>query len=292
VPADRLACRLGDTGRDAGASWWQVYLHFTSWPDAENVAASSLAPILKQAEASGLISSWWFIRKHPCWRLRLRPGANVRDMSEMKAGVSAALDQVTADGLIERWRPGIYEPETAAFGGQAGIDAAHDLFHADSRAILNLPGHGSTTIGRRELSILLCGVLLRAAGLEWYEQGDVWHLVAQERPLPGHVTADGLDSMADDVTRLIRADTTAGGPLLGAGGSLAFAADWAAAFRRAGAALGAATRAGTLDRGIRHVLAYHVIFHWNRLGLPALTQGVLARATYSAITAHEGASWC
>lgn len=283
MPADRLARRLGDAGRDAGAGWWQVYLHFSSWSDAENVAASSLAPILRQAERSGLIGAWWFIRKHPCWRLRLHPGANVREMNEMKAGIGTALNEVTADGLIEHWRPGIYEPETAAFGGHAGIDIAHDLFHADSRAILDLPSHGGTAIGRRELSILLSGVLLRAAGLEWYEQGDVWHLVAQDRPLPGDAAANRLDSMADDVTRLVRADTTAGGPLLGVGGSLAFAADWAAAFRRAGAALGSAARSGTLDRGVRHVLAYHVIFHWNRLGLPAQTQGVLTRATYSAI---------
>lgn len=48
-------------------------------------------------------------------------------------------------------------------------------------------------------------------------------------------------------------------------------------------ALGNAVQAGTLDRGLRQVLSYHVIFHWNRLGLSMRGQSVLAWAARAAI---------
>jgi hypothetical protein len=38
-----------------------------------------------------------------------------------------------------------------------------------------------------------------------------------------------------------------------------------------------------LTRGIRAVITLHVIFHWNRIGLPATTQATLARAAKDAI---------
>lgn len=63
------------------------------------------------------------------------------------------------------------------------MTCAHELFHADSRAILALHHH-TNPLGRRELSVLLCTVLMRAASLEWYEMGDTWHQVTAERPLP------------------------------------------------------------------------------------------------------------
>jgi len=260
--------------------WWQLYIEFADWTNAEKTAAEHLAPLLHRAEINGTLTTWWFIRKHPYWRLRLRthPHSN-----SAKAGLGAALDDLVTGGHLQRWWPGIYEPETAAFGGATGIRVAHELFHADSRAIWDLPHHSDSTLGRRELSLLLCSILLRAAGLEWYERGDVWHHVAHERPLPTDIPPGRPHALAKDLTRLMLADTEPHGPLLGAHGPAAFAAEWAEAFRRTGRILGTAARAGTLDRGLRRVLAYHVIFHWNRLGLPTRTQSILAAAARAAI---------
>ncbi|MEU8628071.1 hypothetical protein [Streptomyces sp. NPDC048669] len=53
--------------------------------------------------------------------------------------------------------------------------------------------------------------------------------------------------------------------LLRPGGPLEPVAEWATAFRDAGQKLGHAVQDGTLDRGLRQVLSYHVTFHWNRL---------------------------
>lgn len=262
------------------SGWWQLYVQFTDWHDAERAVADHLAPLIHSAEDEGVITAWWFMRKHPCWRLRLQPGPAGHTM---KHRFGTALDELTANGRIAGWRPGIYEAETPAFGGQAGMDLAHELFCADSRAAVNLIRDGGVGLGRRELSLLLCTTLMRAAGLEWYEQGDVWHRVAQERRLPADVPVSKVTAMASDLKQLMLADVSSDGPLLGPNGPLASAAEWADSFRQAGRNLGAAARRGTMQRGLREVVSYLVIFHWNRLGLPARTQSILAWAACAAI---------
>lgn len=262
------------------SGWWQLYIQFTDWSVAEQTAADHLAPLLQRAEEDRVITLWWFMRKHPCWRLRLQPGPAGRTM---KTDLGAAFDELAARGRIRGWWPGIYEPETAAFGGDTGMDLAHELFCADSRAVLQLICNGGTGLGRRELSLLLCSLLMRAAGLEWYEQGHVWHRVALERRLPTDVPTSKLAAMADDLRQLMLADITPDGPLLGVDTPLTSATGWADAFSRAGRTLGTAARAGTLQRGLRDILSYQVIFHWNRLGLPARTQSILAWAARATI---------
>lgn len=279
VEAYRQAGRQA-LGRQEASGWWQVYLEFGDWTAAEQVAADIIGPLLGDADETGLVRNWWFMRKFPCWRLRIHPGA---DSQAMRSHLAVAFDQFVADGRIARWWPGIYEAETAAFGGPDGMATAHELFCADSRAVLRLVRDSDPGMGRRELSVLLCGILMRAAGVEWYEQGDAWHRVAQERPLPADVPPAKLTTMAGDLTQLMVADTTPGGPLFAADGPLASVAAWADAFWQAGWALGDAARAGTLGRGLRDVLSYAVIFHWNRLGLSARTQSILAWAAHTAI---------
>jgi thiopeptide-type bacteriocin biosynthesis protein len=266
--------------QQAASGWWQLYIQFIDWHCAEQAAVDHLAPMLHHAEDDGVVIAWWFMRKHPCWRLRLHPGPAGRTMRHR---LGAAFDELAADGRIAGWWPGIYEAESASFGGNVGMDLAHELFCADSRAVMDLVRGGGVGLGRRELSLLLCAILMRAAGLEWYGQGDVWHRVALQRRLPVDVPASKLAAMAGELTQLMLADTTSDGPLLCADGPLASAAGWADAFRRAGRTLGSAARAGTLQRGLREVMSYLVIFHWNRLGLPARTQSILAWAVRTAI---------
>ncbi|MFG2141854.1 thiopeptide-type bacteriocin biosynthesis protein [Streptomyces sp. NPDC048650] len=256
--------------------WRQLYVQFTDWDNAEQTAAGHIAPILDLAQQDRLITGWWFIRKHPCWRLRLLPAPG----AQLPSTLADTLDELTADGRVHRWWPGIYEPEAAAFGGDTSMAIAHALFHADSRAILATPQGG---LGRRELSLLLCATLMRAAGLEWYEQGDVWHRVAKERPLPPDVPAAKVHAMAGSLRQLLLADTSATGTMLQSDRTLKPATDWVRAFRHAGRDLGTAARDGTLDRGLREVISYHVIFHWNRIGLRSRTQSVLAHAARTAI---------
>ena len=267
----------------ATRGWYQVRIQFTDWNSAEHTAATRLGPQLQQAQGTGVLAAWWFIRKAPCWRLRARPSP-IATLADLQAVISTLLDHLSEAGLIARWWETVYEPEVCAFGGPQGMDIAHTLFHADSCGILDylrrhdpIASHEGT-IGRRELSVLLCSALFRSAGQEWHEHGDVWSRVAQLRPLPSDTLLDRLRDMASELRRLMTMNTDLHGPLLGPDGLLAFAAPWAAAFDQAGHSLGHAARDGTLQRGVRDILAHHVIFHWNRLGLPAKTQAVLARA--------------
>lgn len=272
---------FGRAGRQALAEhnaqdWSQFCLEFSDWAAAEQTAAHYLGPVLHGAQARGDIAGWWFIRKHPCWRLRLhslRPGADL----------DSVLDQLVRAGYLRRWWANVYEPESVAFGGPEGMEAAHQLFCADSAAILLLGTGARGRLGRRELSLLLCAQLMRTAGLEWYEQGDVWDRVCHERPLPEDSAPSGLRGLVKDVRILLLADTSPHGPMFGPGRVLEASADWAEVFARAGRRLGAAAREGILERGLRRVLAYHVIFHWNRLGLSVRAQAAMAWAARAAV---------
>lgn len=270
-----------------GSSWHQTYIQFTTWDTAEHAASEHLAPILRRAQADGRLASWWFMRKHPYWRLRLWPGPAG---SSLAADFATELDALTEANRIASWHPGIYEAETAAFGGLPAMDIAHELFAADSSAVLDLLRPPGIPLGRRELSTLLICALLRSARLEWYEQGDVWHRISAERPLPGDIPQGKITEMGNGLRQLLRADHTADGPLFGPAGSLQAAADWADAFRTAGYVLGAAARAGTLQRGLREIMSYLVIFHWNRLGLPTRMQSILAAAAQMAVLGQPPAS--
>ncbi|MFJ6214512.1 thiopeptide-type bacteriocin biosynthesis protein [Streptomyces sp. NPDC092296] len=258
--------------------WWHAYLHFADWADADRTFTAHVLPLLRAAEADGTLDGWWYTRKHPCWRLRLHRHPEIETMTRMGDG----LDHLVAEGHLHRWWPGIYEPETAAFGGPASMAAAHALFVADSREIQHLPARVGLSLGRRELSVLLCTILMRAAGLEWYEQGDVWHRVitAEHRSSIADVPRKSLDARGAEIRALLLADIDS---LLDADGPLEPVAEWAAAFRHTGQTLAHAVQLGTLDRGLRQVLSYHIVFHWNRLGLSLRAQSALAWAARAAV---------
>jgi len=267
----------------AAGGWHQVSIEFTDWDTAEHAATTCLGPQLQHAEAAGTISSWWFTRKALCWRLRCQPG-RAATLADLTTFLNRVLETMLAQGMIVRAQETIYEPEAYAFGGTGGMDIAHHLFHADSRNILSyLSRHGpEMTPGRRELSILLCSVLMRGAGQDWYEQGDIWHRVADNRPVPPGTSLERLRDITPGLRRLMTVDA---GPAsnLADDGALAFAADWAGAFDQAGTALGNAAHDGKLGRGLRDILAHHVIFHWNRIGLSLRTQSILATAATDAV---------
>lgn len=284
----QAAGRAALEAQPRAGDWQHVSIEFPDWDTAEHTAAAVLAPQLRQAEDDGVIAAWWFIRKAPCWRLRCQHGPATTPPAAA-AHISSILQDMRIQGLIVTGRQAIYEPETCAFGGPAAMDTAHRLFHADSRNILTFLAPPAATappgavIGRRELSILLCSRMIRSASQDWYEQGDVWHQVATHRPVPPGTPPDRLNCLASSVRKLMSADTGPGRVTGGASGPLTSAADWATAFEHAGRALGDAARDGTLTRGLRAVLAHHVIFHWNRIGLPSRTQGILAAAATEAV---------
>nr|WP_285779256.1 lantibiotic dehydratase C-terminal domain-containing protein [Microtetraspora sp. NBRC 13810] len=79
-------------------------------------------------------------------------------------------------------------------------------------------------------------------------------------------------------------------PVRSASGSLrrpatfACAAAWPAAYATTGRDLAGFAAAGRLRRGLRAVLTHHVIFAWNRTGLPHATQASLAAAASGVVS--------
>ena len=259
--------------------WCQVTIGFPDWTCAENTAVTHLYPLLAAAETGGLIEAWFYVRKQPCWRIRYLPTG---DPPTAHRHLYARLAELQQQGHITRAVTVVYEPETHAFGGPEAMTSAHRLWHLDSRHLL---GYLAATMRepavrrRHELAILLASTMLRGAGLDWYEQGDVWARVAAHRDPPDNLGADQRRTLLAQVGRLMSVDTNA----LVDSGPLANTPGWTAAYETAGRELAHLNAEARLRRGLRDVLAHQVIFAANRLGVRAITQAALANTATAVV---------
>ncbi|WP_416979091.1 thiopeptide-type bacteriocin biosynthesis protein [Streptomyces sp. T028] len=268
----------GRAALDTGpAAWHQTYIEFSDYPTAEPAFRACLLPILRSAP----VGKWWFLRKAPCWRLRVRPSPDT-PAKDAVARVTEALDSAVSWGVVKDWRASVYEPETLAFGGPDGMTIAHSLFHTDSVGVLDYHHHAARKteglLEAKATSLLVTSLFLRAAGLEWGEQGDVWGQIEARRPLPDDVPGDKVSAMSDRMRQLLLLDA---GPAL-ADGSLAPLWSWVTGMEHGGRALAGAARDGNLGLGLRGILARHVLFHWNRMGFNARQQAIWSRAAREA----------
>jgi thiopeptide-type bacteriocin biosynthesis protein len=251
------------------AEWIQADLNFKADIFPEDLLASVIAPRLDQLQEAGSASNWWFMRKPPGCRIRLHEADSSR--------VQQVLEGLTDEGAIAGWKPAIYEPETTAFGGPAGMDAAHTLFCDDTRGFLGYLTGDAQHIERRDVSLLLISTMLTAAGLDWFERGDVFARIAALRP--GAAPDDVAQRELTRQLGLLLADTASGtADAFTANGPAGFAASWRDGFDAAGRRFAEASNQGKLHRGLRTILAQLVIFHWNRLGFKAAAQRLVAHA--------------
>jgi protein-L-isoaspartate(D-aspartate) O-methyltransferase len=239
-------------------SWWHASVAF---PDPHADAARALATALAGRR-------FHFLRKDA--GVRLRTEQPVADL----------LDQLVADRVITGWVGGIYEPETHAFGGPEGMEVAHDVFCADSPAALAETG----TPGARERSVMLLSAMIREAGLDPFEAGDVWARWAALRPPVTPPQGPALDRAVSAMRRLMNADAALR-PEAEAGW-----VERVAEFEDAGRRLRRLAADGRLIRGIRAVIAHHAIFAFNRAGVPADAQAATAwLGRHVAFSTGEGA---
>ncbi|MEV7027876.1 methyltransferase, FxLD system, partial [Kitasatospora sp. NPDC093558] len=122
--------------------------------------------------------------------------------------------------------------------------------------------------------------MLRASGLDWYEQGDVWAKFATHRDAPAPVAPERATILTTAMHHLMRLDTWAltrdTAPLAQHGG-------WVHAFQQTGQDLARLARQGVLTRGLRSVLVHHLLFHANRAGLPINHQATMAARALDAV---------
>ncbi|MEU1273510.1 methyltransferase, FxLD system [Streptomyces sp. NPDC005799] len=244
----------------ADATWWHASVAFPGRA-VSRAAAQALAASLDAQR-------FHFLRKDAGLRLRTeRP-------------VGALLDRLVTEHLATGWVGGIYEPETEAFGGPEGMVVAHDVFCVDSPSALFETGKP----GGRERCVLLLSAMIRSAGLDPFEAGDVWAKLGALRPPVTPPTGPARDQAVSAMRRLMNADA-AQRPDAEPG--------WAerlAAFEDAGHRLRQLAVDGRLIRGLRAVLAHHAIFAFNRAGVPAAEQAATAwLGREVAFAAGEGA---
>ncbi|MCG7524075.1 methyltransferase, FxLD system [Streptomyces sp. OfavH-34-F] len=244
---------------------WQQ--HNITWADREiarRTIAQRMGPVLAQAESNDQLTGWWFMNKQP-WPLRY-----VAD--EPAPTVEALLSELVGNGVAVSCVPCAYEPETEAFGGTEAMDAAHDLFHIDSRHLIGYQP-GPRHLGRRETAVLLASVMMRGAGLDWFEQGDVWARVTALRPAAEPPPSGRVAALTPAMRKLMTVDAHS---LCRLRGPLYEHQEWVTAFERAGARLAGLANRGVLSRGLRAVITHHVIFHANRAGLLRDDQSALS----------------
>jgi protein-L-isoaspartate(D-aspartate) O-methyltransferase len=254
-------------------SWCQLNIQFHDRLSARHLVTDVLGPALLAAEADGQIRTWWYLNKQP-WPLRYVPAGRAEGTGD--PAITGLLADLLATGQVAGWAHGIYEPETHAFGGDAAMDAAHELFHQDSHHLLTYdPGPAAGRLGRAETAVLLTSAMMRSASLDSYEQGDVWAKVSALRPAPPSLATDRAQRLAAAMRRLITADARLLSRPTGHG-ALSEHSGWVAAFERTGQTLAGLSRQGRLTRGLRAVIAHHVIFHANRAGLSLADQSALS----------------
>lgn len=263
--------------------WLQTSIQLVEPGRAEQFCVDVLWPQIWSALEDGVLDGWFFTRKSPWWRVRYLPGRDVTPL-DARALLTKLLTGRHAEPHIAQFAHQIYEPETFAFGGPSGMDVAHRFFHGDSNFVAEYLTHvrrHPETDKRRELSLLLCTTMARAAGLEWHEQGDIWARLASMRgadpSLPAHP-----DTAADKARHLLAADIDATIARLDTGPATA-AADALGQYRPIGARLRQLADDGRLERGLREVLSHHFLFCWNRIGLRVASQRDLARAARDAV---------
>ncbi|MEW2248607.1 thiopeptide-type bacteriocin biosynthesis protein [Streptomyces sp. NPDC006975] len=260
------------------AGWYQVYVKFADYPTAARAFRAYLLPALQEET----VGPWWFLRKHPYWRLRVHP-APAAPAEPVISHVTQALDSAVSWGVVKEWQSSLYESEVIAFGGLQGLEIAHHLFHADSLGVLAYDQLAEKGVDRlpdaKVVSLLLLASLLRSAGLEWGEQGDVWGQVEAKRALPADVPPAKVSAMVDAMRSLLTVDAGA----VFAESTLASLRTWLTGMKREGQALQQAAHANRLGLGLRGILAKHVIFHWNRMGFSVRQQAIWARAAREAL---------
>lgn len=240
-----------------------------------------LAGLVRELLAAGSAENAFFLHKPPGMRLRVQPAP--RQRAAVAAALGDALARWRSSGLLTGVEHGRYEPEAVLFGGPESMSFVHALFTVDSLAWLEYHGAPAAAVAASPpwlVSFALLRSLLDGLGVLGWEDLGVWDAVRDDagRRLPPESPARGENAELGAGLRDVWSRSDRIAPLLhpDVGAIVADHVDavregarrWGAGyFAREDAALG--PRAGA---------ARFIVFHWNRAGLPALEQALVAES--------------
>lgn len=265
---------LDEAAVPAPQPWWQWRLYAD---DPFRGLSEVRGRLLEPLEREGLIEGHWFMLKSdggPHVRLRLRP-SDLAEAGEVAARLERGLADLETQGLF-RAVPTVYEPEEGLFGGRAALEATHRMFCADARVAL--AAHALGGPDRYLASHLWSELMLRALGLDAFEQWDVWRRVRTLRP--GSV--EGLEERVRRLAGVLQQLHLQPDEALEASFRrlVPCAQEALAGLRAWGQALQGLNREGRLERGLRGIAAACTLFHWNRMAFAWLEHLLIAEARY------------
>jgi thiopeptide-type bacteriocin biosynthesis protein len=122
-----------------GSEWLYAKL-YTGTATADRVLSEAVAPLMKEALASGAADHGFFIRYgDPDWHVRLRlHGPPARLRGEVLGRLYETLAPLQHEGLVWRVQLDTYDRELERYGGPEAMLLAERLFHVDSEAVLEV----------------------------------------------------------------------------------------------------------------------------------------------------------
>jgi len=259
--------------------WLQFGLVIPRRPETSRTALyQAVGGTLRTLITGELAHDAFFMHKPPGIRLRLRTELACRQTVEVE--LNRALHEWTKLGLITGWRPAVYEPERALFGGPVSMRSVHRVFTADSIAWLGFHGTAEPPGPVWAMSLLMIRELFAALAIVGWEDGDVWDRLRRQagRAVTTSVRQTAvMERLADVLNRHWHTPDATRDLLSPAARNLldeyatavhAEAPRWMSEYFTApGATLGP-----------REVAAHVIIFHWNRAKLPAHWQALFTEA--------------
>lgn len=226
-----------------------------------------LSPALKNWRQHGVVNRFFFVRKPPDLRLRFLVGTTE---THMLPELEMILSSLVRDGFVQRFFRSVYEPEFRQFGGIEAMEWVHRYFDADSMgwiALDRLASRGERT-SSTEMFVLatMNDLFLRTLSCP-EEVWDAWCNLASVMP------SDHSDDapMADIV--LLESLLPSASPA-----EVQILQEFVSSNQQLANGLWQVWNGGRLQCGLRSILPFVAMFHFNRHGLNAATQAALAHA--------------
>ncbi|MDQ3982531.1 MAG: lantibiotic dehydratase, partial [Actinomycetota bacterium] len=144
IPVAGPAPQEGRRSFAPGSEW--LYLKvYAGTAVADSLLRDVVRPLVARARATGAVDRWFFLRySDPDSQLRIRlHGDPARLSSEVLPAFRAALEP-ELEGRVSRLELGTYVREVERYGGPHAIEAAEEVFEADSDAVLEIVAAGGT----------------------------------------------------------------------------------------------------------------------------------------------------
>ncbi|MFJ6572135.1 lantibiotic dehydratase [Streptomyces sp. NPDC091292] len=206
----RVTARRGTGEIPPGGPWLYATL-YTSAERQDEVLTGPLQRFLtalpSRGKEPGGVDRWFFIRyADPDPHLRLRIHGDPALLNNvLLPQLHDLAGQLAADGLARGLRIDSYAPETERYGGPALLTAAEEVFHADSRLVLErlaAPASDRILSAAHDVSALV-HAFHRGYGGDWrqwitttYPKREQHHqaFAARRKPALARITSDGPET--------------------------------------------------------------------------------------------------